>query len=52
VDLETTDLDPRQDEIIEIGMVPFIYGINGLLLGTLPAFSRLWEPAIPMPAFV
>jgi len=52
VDLETTGLDPRQDEIIEIGMVPFIYRIDGLLLGTLPAFSRLREPSIPVPAFV
>ncbi|MBF0872126.1 3'-5' exonuclease [Gluconobacter japonicus] len=52
VDLETTGLDPRQDEIIEIGMVPFIYRIDGLLIGTLPAFSRLREPAIPVPAFV
>lgn len=52
VDLETTGLDPHQDEIIEIGMVPFIYRIDGLLLGTLPAFSRLREPSIPVPAFV
>ncbi|GAP23385.1 DNA polymerase III subunit epsilon and related 3'-5' exonuclease [Gluconobacter frateurii NBRC 101659] len=52
VDLETTGLDPRQDEIIEIGMVPFIYRIDGLLIGTLPAFSRLREPSIPVPAFV
>ena len=52
VDLETTGLDPRQNEIIEIGMVPFIYRIDGLLLGTLPAFSRLREPSIPVPAFV
>lgn len=52
VDLETTGLDHRQDEIIEIGMVPFIYRIDGLILGTLPAFSRLREPSIPVPAFV
>ncbi|WP_249197435.1 exonuclease domain-containing protein [Gluconobacter wancherniae] len=52
VDLETMGLDPRQDEIIEIGMVPFIYRIDGLLLGTLPAFSRLRELSIPMSAFV
>jgi len=52
VDLETTGLDPRQDEIIEIGIVPFIYRIDGLLLGTLPAFSRLREPSIPVPSLV
>ena len=52
VDLETTGLDPRQDEIIEIGMVPFIYRIDGTLLGTLPAFSRLREPSIPIPSLV
>ncbi|MBS0984536.1 3'-5' exonuclease [Gluconobacter cerinus] len=52
VDLETTGLDHRQDEIIEIGMVPFIYRIDGLILGTLPAFSRLREPSIPVPTFV
>ncbi|KXV02466.1 DNA polymerase III subunit epsilon [Gluconobacter potus] len=52
VDLETTGLDPRQDEIIKIGMVPFIYRIDGLLLGTLPAFSRLREPSIPVPSLV
>ncbi|MBN3868619.1 3'-5' exonuclease [Gluconobacter kondonii] len=52
VDLETTGLNPRQDEIIEIGMVPFIYRINGILLGTMPAFSRLREPSIPVPSLV
>lgn len=52
VDLETTGLNPRQDEIIEIGMVPFIYRIDGILLGTMPAFSRLREPSIPVPSLV
>ena len=52
MDLETTGLDPRQDEIIEIGMVPFIYRIDGTLLGTMPAFSRLREPSIPVPSLV
>ncbi|MEN3168778.1 exonuclease domain-containing protein [Gluconobacter sp. OJB] len=52
VNLKTTGLDPHQDEIIEIGMIPFIYRIDGLLLGTLPAFSQLRKPFIPVPAFV
>ncbi|MBS1086951.1 3'-5' exonuclease [Gluconobacter sphaericus] len=52
VDLETTGLDPQQDEIIEIGMVPFIYRIDGILLETLPAFSRMREPSIPVPSLV
>ena len=48
----STGLNPRQDEIIEIGMVPFTYRIDGLLLGTLPAFSRLRETSISVPSLV
>lgn len=49
LDLETTGLDPQRDEIIEFGMVPFVYTLDGEILGTLPAFSRLREPSIPIP---
>ncbi|MCP1239665.1 3'-5' exonuclease [Acetobacter lovaniensis] len=49
LDLETTGLDPIRDEIIEFGMVPFVYTLDGRILGTLPVFSRLREPSQPIP---
>ncbi|MBS1016102.1 3'-5' exonuclease [Acetobacter persici] len=49
LDLETTGLDAALDEIIEIGMVPFAYTLDGGLIGVLPAFSRLREPSVPVP---
>lgn len=49
LDLETTGLDPTHDEIIEFGMVPLVYTLDGRSLGTQPAFSRLREPSQPIP---
>lgn len=49
LDLETTGLDSIRDEIIEFGMVPFVYTLDGRILGTLPVFSRLREPSQPIP---
>ena len=43
-DLETTGLDPRQDEIVEIGAVKFDKS------GLIARFSTLVNPGIPMPA--
>ncbi|OUI94695.1 DNA polymerase III subunit epsilon, partial [Acetobacter orientalis] len=49
LDLETTGLDPACHEIIEFGMVPFVYTLDGHILGTLLAFNRLREPSHPIP---
>lgn len=49
VDTETTGLDPSRDEIIELAMVPFTYGMNGEVYSVGEPFQQLRQPSKPIP---
>jgi hypothetical protein len=49
LDTETTSLDHRRDELIELGMVKFDYTADGRIASVRDALSAFNEPSEPIP---
>lgn len=48
IDVETTGLDPQKDEVIELAMVPFTYGLDGRIFEIRPSYQSFNEPSQPI----
>ena len=52
LDLETTGLDPAEDEILELGMVAFTYSRDGRPFEVIDSFEGFRQPRLPIPSQV
>ncbi len=55
VDLETTGIDPKLDQVVEVGIVEFVVTTNsagGLRADMIGGYSALQDPGRPLPAEV
>lgn len=48
VDVETTGLESSSDDVIELAMVPFTFGMNGRIYEVRRPFRQLAEPRRPL----
>lgn len=49
VDVETLGLDPMRDEIIELGMVKFVYSDGDEIVRVADEFRAFRQPSVPIP---
>jgi DNA polymerase-3 subunit epsilon len=49
VDVETTGLDASKDAVIELGIVPFDYTLDGTIVAVGEPFGSLQDPGFPIP---
>lgn len=48
LDVETTGLDPQNDKIIELALVPFEFSKDGRIFQVLESYSSLQDPHVPI----